>query len=303
MDLEQTMGQSGYRGWICLLLVCACLAIPGTGGAQEVVAVLSSELPPYLEALEGFQEAFGKAVRHVSLASGEPSIGPETRVVAAFGGKAALKTYPEQAVVIYCLSPGIQLAPNDRRQDAVKIPMLPRAGFVISRLREFQPALKSLVVFWISEAMAPHIQDMGQAASSFGMTLLDERLASQDDLPERLRWVLRKGADGLWLPPDPVLINARSFALLKAFCQANRIPLYVPTSGLVEQGAVASVSCSFREMGRTAGKAAREALLRNVRPGVSYPEVVETTLNLNAAANIGLQITPEVLSKTDRVVR
>lgn len=297
------MGRFGHHIWTCLFLVCACLAIPGIGRAQEVVAILSSELPPYHEALEGFQEAFGKAVRRVSLTLDEPSIGPETHVVAAFGGKAALKTYPEQAVVIYCLSPGVHLASGDRRRDAVKIPMLPRAGFVISRLREFQPGLKSLVVFWISEALAPHIQDMGQAASSFGITLLEERLANQDDLPERLRWVLRKGADGVWLPPDPVLINARSFALLKAFCQANRMPLYVPTSGLVEQGAVASISCSFREMGRTAGKAAREALLGNVRPGVSYPEVVETTLNLNAATNVGLQITPEILSKTDRVVR
>ena len=271
--------------------------------AQEVVAVLSAELAPYQEAYAGFEEAFGSPATRVCLHHEALEIGPDTRVIVTFGGRAALAAYPEGIPVVYCLAPGARLARDEDRGGSIRVAMLPRAGFVVSRLREIQPDLKRLGVLWMSEAMADFTSQLGQAASAFGVQVLIGRLGSEAELPDRLRGLLSDEADALWLAPDPVLINATTFALLKEFCRSSDIPFYVPTSGLVEKGAVASVSSSFREIGRTAGAAAREVLEGRIGEKVRYPGAVETTLNLEAAEESGLEIPAEVIKRAERVIR
>ena len=91
-----------------LFVLCACvwMAAAGSGTAQQVVGVLSSELRPYQEAFEGFQKALGQPVSCVFMGSGRPKVDPQTQVVVAFGGRAALARYAEGMEVIYCLAPG-----------------------------------------------------------------------------------------------------------------------------------------------------------------------------------------------------
>jgi ABC-type uncharacterized transport system substrate-binding protein len=114
--------------------------------------------------------------------------------------------------------------------------------------------------------------------------------AGADDLPDGLRTVLRQGVDGVWLPPDPVLINARSFSIFREFSRSNDVPLYVPTSSLLNRGAVASVSCGFDEIGRTAGRLAHLALSGGISGGVVYPERVVFRVNGEAARDAGLEL-------------
>ena len=289
------------RYLLLILWLFMWMAMPVRVGAQEVVGVLSSDLGPYQEAYEGFREAFGQEVPRISLASGSPEIGRDTRVVVAFGGKAALYGYPEGVSVIYCLAPAARLEASGS-EVMVKVHMLPYAGYVVSKVKEIQPGLRRLGVFWASDAMSEYVGEISRASVAFGLEVAAERVGDPDELPDRLRGLLRRGVDGLWLPPDPLLINSRSFALLREFCRSNDIPFYVPTAGLVEKGAVASISASFREIGRTAGRVARRVLSGEHVPRAVYPEVVEVTLNLSAASEVGLEIPPAVSAQADRVL-
>jgi ABC-type uncharacterized transport system substrate-binding protein len=150
--------------------------------------------------------------------------------------------------------------------------------------------------------MGGYLEEIQQVCAGFGIKAIVTQVSGADALPDRLRAVLQQGVDALWLPPDPLLINAQNFSVLKTFCWSNNIPFYAPTAGLVEQGAVASVSSSFREIGRAAGRVARRVLLGKIPEQVVYPDVVEVTLNLTAAANSKLQIPQEVRLKADRVL-
>ncbi len=128
-------------------------------------------------------------------------------------------------------------------------------------------------------------------------------MESSQDLPDHLRRLVAHRADALWLPPDPLLVTSQNFTALREFSASNQIPFYVPNEGLVEKGGVASVSSSFRDIGRAAALAATEAL--SVRPGRKeiHPEKCETTVNLTAANNSGLHTDPEVLRRAGRVLQ
>ena len=285
-------------------VVSACLWIGGmeTGWAHDVTAVLSSRLSPYVEALAGFQEAFGRPIDVLTLPGGAPEIGEGTRVVVAFGGKAALQTFPRHVTVVYAMAPGTVLAPGTGERPPVKVHMLPRPGFVVSKLKEIHPSLTRLAVFWASDAMGTYVREVETVSGSFGVRILAEQVSDPEDVPECLRALLPRNAGGIWLPPDPLLINARSFSVIREFSWANDIPFFAPTSGLAEKGAAASIACSFREIGRTAAEVVRQVLSGERVAGVVYPSVVETTINRSSAADAGLRIPETAVSRADRVL-
>ncbi len=271
------------------------------GDVQDVVTVLSSDSPPYLQALEGFQETWGHQVPSFNLWDGRPAVDPGTRVVVTFGGLAAQQRYPKQAIVIYCMAPGAGSLPGDHAGPSITVYMIPPPGTILAKLKDLQPPLHRLAVLWTSPAYEPYIQEMRKAAAALDIQIRSERLADPEGLPDTLRALVGK-TDALWLPPDPVLINPVSFSAIKEFSWLNHIPFYAPTDALVEKGATASVSSHFRDIGRAAANAAQQALAGAPLPAHVYPQKAETLVNLTAANHTGLQIPPDVLKKVDKVL-
>lgn len=280
----------------CRILFFAVFTATGVSYAQNVTAVLSSDLAPYQEAYRGFRDIFDGEVALRDLDNGL-LLDANTEWVVAFGGKAALLSYPSHVKVVYCLAPGIQL---DR--ESFKVLMLPSAKEVIERLKIVQPALRRLTILWVSQVQADYIRALASAGDVADVEVVSERIESIDDLPGSLRKALREGANGLWLPPDPALINERSFAVLKSFSWANDIPLYVPTTGLLREGAVASVSCDFQDIGRTVGAVMQQLQNQISQPAVIYPNRVVLQVNTEAAAQVGLEMDRNALIQKGAVV-
>lgn len=294
--------RSGFLRWVFIVIALGVLPLPSV--AQELTVVLSSELSPYVEAYDGFREAWGRAVHRVDLVDGQvPQLPAETRIVVTFGGQAALASYPSDVVVIYCLSPGVTLKHRARQSRAVKIAMTPSATEVIKGLKSVQPSLKRLGVFWVSDAQESFLQLLDVAAQQWGVRIVDKRIGGIGDLPDGLRKALRDGIDGVWLPPDPALINARSFGIFRTFSYDNDVPLYVPSGGLLDKGAVASVSCNFGDVGRAASMVAQKILIGDQVPVVVYPEQVTFLVNAKAALETGLSIDLDALKRNGVEVR
>jgi putative ABC transport system substrate-binding protein len=206
--------------------------------------------------------------------------------------------------LIYCLSPSVFVGPEQHSGPRIRVYVAPQAEVLLSRLREIQPHLRRLVVFDIlsSPTAVNYFQNLQQLARTDGVEVRMEYLAHAEELPDRLRSLAGK-MDAIWLPPDPLLITPSAFAMVREFSRSNSVPLYVPIDSLVDKGATACVGSSFREMGRTAGRLAVKAVaghLENVE--AVYPDRVDLTLNLTAAALSGLTISPAVVQKADRVV-
>lgn len=267
---------------------------------QTVAVVMSSDLPPYLEALAAFQSSYTDPIHRIDAGEAVPD---GARVVVAIGGKAALQSYPDEVMLVYCLAPGVDLEARARARKAVRVAMVPAADQVLSRLKRLHPALVRLGVFWVSDAQQAYINALGSAGQSANVTVVVARIGGLVDLPEELRRLLRGGINALYLPPDPALISAQSFEIFRAFSQSNNVPLYAPSIGLVEKGAVASVACSFEEVGRTAGQVVHRVLFGDAVPAVVYPERVVFRVSAAAAAATGLKVDRAMVEQSGGEVR
>jgi ABC-type uncharacterized transport system substrate-binding protein len=285
-----------------LLLMAAWLCWGGSIYGQEVVAVLSSELQPYMEAYEGFAAEMEQPVPIVSLSVAEPRIGDQTRVVVAFGSKAALESYPDDAVLIYCMAPGAMREVEEQHEKTAHIDMLSRPQQLLTALGEIQPEMKRVGVLWVVERFGGYVEQLMEVGTELEVEVVGQRLETVEELPEQLRALNDLEVDALWVPPDPLLIDARSFSLLKEFSRANDVPLYAPTAGFVAEGAVASVAVSFAQIGREAAWLVQKVLAGGEVPKNVYPEACQISLNLESAAAAGLQIPEEVVNRANEVL-
>ena len=264
---------------------------------------MSSRLAPYIEAYEGLVDSLATPVGAIHMDAGTAiAIGRETRVIVTFGTRAALATYPEQAVRIHCMAPGAPGDGGQRADRAIRVHMLPPPAQIMAALRVLQPRLSRLGVLRLLPLPEPFAAAMDAAADSNGVEVIVEPLAAPEMLPEHLRALMREGVDALWLPPDPLLINPRNIAVIREFSWSNDVPFYAPTSGLAESGAVATVAPSFRQIGCAAARQARHVLDGVKVQRDVFPREHEITVNTHAAERAGSSITAAALGIADRLI-
>lgn len=266
--------------------------------------MLSSDLAPYREAFAGFLQEMEGRVAQFTLGEGDPRLSRQTGVVVTFGSKAALREYPVRIPVVLCMAPVAQAEGGaDGGQLRVRIHMVPDPGRLVDALRQLQPDLRRLAALSVLTVPGGYLDALRSAAQSRGVQLLDVRLADAGELPERLRQLSQSHVDALWLPPDPLLINTGTFAVLKEYSSANDVPFYAPTAGFVEAGAVAAVAPSFRHIGAAAAAVAQRLLAGRPVDSDVYPSQSETTLNLSAARRSGLEFAEgDMAERADRIV-
>jgi hypothetical protein len=269
---------------------------PQKSFAQETIAVISSNSPYYLEALEGFKEVFGKPVTVLNAADNADL--PPQALYVAFGTKAAKLNYPKNATVIYALSPGVWLARGTTRS-AVKVFMIPTLGAIPRELKNIQPGLKRLAILYSSPAYDSFFDKLRSVSADFAVDILTFKVPD-NGLPDILRNLQGK-ADAILLLPEPRLVNDQNLSLLKSYSLDNKIPYYTAIEGLVEKGATASLSVNFKEMGRTAAQAAQQILGGTLRENYVFPDRYEITVGKKAAETINLNISPEVLNRVKTV--
>lgn len=280
---------------VIALAVLLALCAQGPASAQRVAAVLSSGLAPYERAFKGFSTAVGEPVVVSVMGRDELNLPPDTRVVVTFGSKASLHTYPKELVVVTCMAPAAQSraagqAPAQMSESArrVRVHMLPAADQVLSVLHNLQPHLRQLATISVLDISGAYLDCLQVSAQRRNTSVHHERLRAAGDLPAGLRRLTDLGIDALWLPPDPLLINPGTFAILKEFSRANKVPFYAPTAGFVAAGAVASIAPNFEQIGAMAARVATDLLQgRRVADDI-FPMDSETTVNAEAARRTGL---------------
>ena len=282
---------------ILLLLLAPCAPVARAG--EKIVVVMSSRLGPYQEALSGVQAELGKDVPVINLSDGVPQLPNESRVVLAIGGKAAIHPYPDGTQIIYCLAPGLELSRKTRLTTRVEVS--PTLLSMVRRFKEIQPSLKRLGVLWMSDSMREYLDEADAIRSTLGVEIISAHLSGTNDLPDTLRRI-QGNVDALWLPPDPPLISASSLSTIKGFSWSNHVPFYVPSDGLTSNGALASVSSSFQDMGRSAAKAAKSSLEGHFSNATIFPDITKTTINLGAAKELHVTVDLGLVGPGDQVV-
>jgi putative ABC transport system substrate-binding protein len=297
--VRQILRRYGFP--LLTLLGLGMFYTPVFGSDDGVVAVLSSHSGPYQQAFEGFQQAFGHSIPSFALSDGTPRIPSGTRVILAIGGKAALYSYPSGPLLVYCLAPGTKVKAEGHSGGLLKIHTNPSVFLTVSKFKELQPSLTRLAVVWAGDSIQDYIDQTKDIAERLGVDMVSDRVLNPNDLPDHLR-ALKGKVNAIWLPPDAAMVTPKNFATIKEFSLANSIPFYVPSDGLVDQGATASVYCSFGEIGALAAQMVHQALNGALNTDRAFPEKTHLAVNLTAAKVCNLKISSEVLKQADKVV-
>ncbi|HBE88712.1 MAG TPA: hypothetical protein DDW67_06185 [Elusimicrobia bacterium] len=274
------------------------LLTAGTASADDTVAVLSDTSGVYMEAFTAFQERYGGKISYFDASRKRPPIPPGVRTVVAFGSKAAAQDYPPETDLVYVMAPGFSVRRPGAKGATVKISMLTRPDILLAGLKEVQPAMKRLRLFWRAGGYARLPEEYAAAASRAGLDITAVKVGRDEDLPGMLREAVGR-MDAFWLPPDPLLISEFTLAVFIKFSQTNGVPMYVSTKGLAQKGACASIGIGFSQLGRAASDAVKELRAGKKLPDTVYPESRQLTLNATAARYCNLHFRPEVISKAD----
>ncbi len=283
---------------LSLLQVFSWCSAPALAARDErVIAVLTRAESVYMEAFSAFQAAYGSEIRYYDLSKGAPALPKEARTIVTFGGKAASFRYPGGTKVIYAMAPGLRL-PGTRSPGAVKISMVPPVARVLKRLKEIQPGLMTLAIFWTAERYAPLIEEAGLRGRELGVSISAVKIKTPGDLPAAIR-AENGRMDAIWLPPDPLLLTPSTLRIFTSFAWGNAVPLYGSTRGMTREGAAASVGVSFKVIGMAAAEAARKAEAGEPLPDIIYPESEDLTLNASSARRCGLRFSRELVESAE----
>jgi putative ABC transport system substrate-binding protein len=142
-----------------------------------------------------------------------------------------------------------------------------------------------------------------EAAQAMKLALIDVRVSAPADLV-RLASSCGNGAcDGLYVMPDPNLINWRAPIIEQA--ARLRLPAVYFQPEFVQEGGLASYSADIADMFRRAAGYV-DKILKGAKPGdlpIERPSKFELTINLKTARALGLTIPDAVLVRADRLIK
>jgi len=281
---------------LCRLAALLLLTAAPLRAADEVAVVLSAPGGAYMEAFSAFQAAYGSEVPYFDASAGKPALPSGVVTVVTIGNRAASLDYPPGVNLINAMAPAFFSKPRPGGGRGIKISMVPEFKVLLTKLKQIQPSLARLAVFWSAPSFSPYMVPFQEAGAAVGIKVSAHKVTESASLPALLRKT-RGEADAFWLPPDPLLISPETLLIFTEFSLGNALPMYTTTKGMVREGACASVGISFAESGAAAAAAAKALRAGAPVPDLVFPAKIEITLNASSAKRCGLRFSPEILDE------
>ena len=146
------------------------------------------------------------------------------------------------------------------------------------------------------------IDDVQSAAMILDLTVEPIKVRTADDLEKAFSEISRAQLQGVVLPFDGMLYNARKQVAKLAL--AHRLPTIHVTRGAVELGLLMSYGPNNEDIFRRAPVYV-DKILKGAKPGdlpVELPTRLELVVNLTTAKALGLTIPPSVLAFADQLI-
>ena len=144
---------------------------------------------------------------------------------------------------------------------------------------------------------------MTQAAQKLKVELVDVRVSEPGELARIESNCGKSGCNGLYVMPDPILINWRAPIIEQA--ARLRLPAVYFQPEFAEEGGLMSYSTDQDDMCRRAASHV-DKILKGAKPSdlpIEHPTRFELVVNLKAARAIGLPIPEAMLLRADKIIR
>jgi ABC-type uncharacterized transport system substrate-binding protein len=178
-------------------------------------------------------------------------------------------------------------------------------GKQLELLKEISPKISRVAVIGNSTTPgdAQAIRETVLTAGSFEVYLRYLDVLDPKDIGTAFRTAAKGRADALLVLGNPILNNHRKQVVELAV--KHRLPATYTRPEFIEAGGLMYYGTNYNELFRRAATYV-DKILKGAKPAdlpVEQPKKFELIINLKAAKQIGLTISPNVLARADKVIR
>ena len=179
------------------------------------------------------------------------------------------------------------------------------SGKQLELLKEIVPRLSHVAVLWTStgKGWQATVKEIELAAAALKVQLQALDVPGPKDIETAFREARKGRADAVLVLASPILESHRTQVVDLA--AKNRLPTIYPFPEFVEAGGLVTYGVSLSDLYRRAATYV-DKILKGAKPAdlpVEQPTKFELVINLKTAKQIGLTIPPNVLARTDKVIK
>lgn len=171
-------------------------------------------------------------------------------------------------------------------------------------IREFLPKLKRLGVIYNSgEANSAAIVKVLKAeCQKRGIALEEAAVANSAGVAQAAKSLVGK-AEAIYIPTDNTVVSV--FEAIAKVGYDSKLPVFAADVDSVGRGAIAALAVDYYRMGRQTGEMAVRVLKGAPTATMPVETLKEFQIHLNpgSAKKMGLEISPEMLKRADKVVK
>jgi putative ABC transport system substrate-binding protein len=185
-------------------------------------------------------------------------------------------------------------------------PFIPSLGGKwVSILKEVDPDIQRIGLVYNPEPgnnAAAFRQPIDEAAGKSGIVAVEAPSGDSSAIEHLILSLKEKPRSGLVFLPDAFTYFQR--AHLTALIAECRLPAIYPLRGFVEAGGLISYGVDWKKVTMDAASYV-DRILRGAKPAdlpVQAPTEFELVVNQNAARQLGIRLSPELLARADEVI-
>jgi len=277
--------------------------------AGEIVALKSSSMNPYNEALAGFKSTCKCTVRELNLAEmdkrdvKENILRSKPVAVLAIGSDALNSVLNISGLpVFYTLAspPGPEI--TDTRKNLSGVGMdIPPETFLNTMARLF-PRAKRIGLVYSKRNTGDFVKEAMAISRSIRFEIIALENSNPGQAPALIQ-TLRGKIDVFWILPDPTVATPGTIDSILLFSFQNNVPVVSFTKKHVKMGALAALSVNPFDLGAQTGEIALKKLNNSQSgiPALSNPQKITLSINKKMAEKLGIPLTDAVLREAGEV--
>lgn len=290
---------------------------------KTIVIVKSSSSTPFLKAVEGFKKEIRKSEIEAILieydisdqSKGEGRIAQKIRdlkpdLIVTIGSRstAIVSQKIKDIPIVFCmvLNPvssgfiqSMRSSGNNLSGASLDIPV----RIQLEKFKLIVPKLKKLGVLFTQDSKQV-IVEANRVCKKIGVELVSELIHSEKEIPEAVE-ALAQEVDGLWAVADTVIFTPQSTQYILLYTLRNGLPFMGLSPSFVKAGALFTLACDHKDVGRQAGELAL-GVLSGEEPSqipITIPRMIYLCLNLRTAEQINLKIPEKIVSVAKEVFK
>jgi putative tryptophan/tyrosine transport system substrate-binding protein len=241
-------------------------AFPTAAAEEEVAVIISSQIKPFVQALEGFRRGFPQPVT-ISYVDSNPVLirhnlaKEQYALIVAIGPEAAKIAWSSAAndipkIVLMVLDPHELLGSNNPLCGVhLRVPASEQLRLLSERMG---PGRKVGIIYNPRENQK-WMTDAGNSAMEAGLTLVPLEVSRRQDIEKVLSAALEK-IDTLLFIPDSTVISETMVRHIIKKCLLSKIAVAGYNNFFIEAGAVMAITINYQDVGILGAKLAENIL-------------------------------------------